>query len=77
MADDVDSSESNISCIGKGQIHEALPGSESMACNKSDEVNVGDPGNSFEGKYRLTSIKARKRGWLPGSQKGHSTNEAE
>lgn len=28
--------------------HSPLPESESMACNESDSVNVGDPGRSYK-----------------------------
>ena len=46
MADSVVILEGNITYIVNGQIYVASSGSESMACNKSREVNVGGPGSS-------------------------------
>ncbi len=60
MAEGVQKLESNILYIYMGQICRALPGSESMACNQSKQVNVGDPDNPSTGsilwKYLPTSL---------------------
>ena len=54
----------------------ALPGSWGMACSKSRWVNVGDPVTSSRMEYRGTSITARTRDGLRGSQMGDGTEEA-
>ncbi len=64
MAEGVQKLESNILYIFIGQIFRTLPGSESMACNQSNQVNVGDPGNSSTGsilrKYLLISLTSEE-----------------
>ena len=59
MAEGVQKLESTIVCDVKGQSYKASPGSKSMACNQSSQVNVGDP-DSLPSmldiwKYLLTS----------------------
>ena len=47
MADGLEMPESNIIYNAHGKEYMTLPGSKSMACNKSNQVNVGDPIRSF------------------------------
>ena len=46
MAEGVQKLESTILCEVKGESYKASPGSKSMACNQSSQVNVGDPDRS-------------------------------
>ena len=46
MAEDFYLPESTTVYNVKGQLYRASPGSESMACNQSNQVNVGDPDSS-------------------------------
>ena len=43
MADGLYCPESNNRCCDNWQLHLSSSGSENMACNESDDVNVGDP----------------------------------
>ena len=68
--------EDNICCIDTGKIQRASPESESMACNKSKCVNVGDPNASSRKKYPRKSVKVRNWERAVGSQMVHSGDEA-
>ena len=46
MAQGVQEPEGNNGWIDKWQMCPSRPGSESMACSESDDVNVGDPTHS-------------------------------
>ena len=46
MAEGFQKLESTILCDIKGQSYKASPGSKSMACNESSQVNVGGPDSS-------------------------------
>ena len=46
MAEGFQKLESTILCDVKGQSYKTPPGSKSMACNQSSQVNVGDPDRS-------------------------------
>jgi hypothetical protein len=65
VAEIVVSVEGNIGNIDIGEKLLTLSGSESMACNKSGSVNVGDPNTSATDA--VLTDKPKKRG----SQKGY------
>ena len=46
MADVFTHTEGNTAETGMGQVWEAFPGSESMACPQRNTMNVGDPTHS-------------------------------
>ena len=46
MAEGFQKLESTIVYVDIGQTYMALPGSKSMACNESNQENVGDPDSS-------------------------------
>ena len=65
--DEVKYSEDTITAPARGRGRVASPGSESTACSKSAQVNVGDPGDSSgkevpvaKGNSENTGMAARK-----------------
>ncbi len=64
MAEGVQKLESTILHVDIGQTCKAPPGSESMACNQSNQVNVGDPDSpSSSGKHmEVLADKSNQRG---------------
>ena len=62
--------EGTIICTATGQGQVAPPGSESVACNQSYTVNVGDPDrSSMDGSIDRQADTARASKWGSGSQK--------
>ena len=58
-ADVVKMTESNTIYFNWDEINSA-PGSKSMACNKSEQVNVGYPTDPSWKEYRPTSVKCEE-----------------